>query len=148
MVISDGISVFPRNRKSRNSVPNPSAEEKTEQHGIPFRGTKIEANSHNSFPNHSAEENTTKNKSRQPNISKIVSNKTTFDVQTNYFVILLLFRKTSFFRGILFRSIPFRFSEMALPRNYSSELFISPRAGLQHKQFLDFLRLYTGKNTR
>jgi hypothetical protein len=28
MVISDGIPAVPRNRKPRNSVPNPSAEEK------------------------------------------------------------------------------------------------------------------------
>ncbi len=49
MFISDGIPAVPRKRKPRNSVPNPSAEEK--QLGIPFRRTKIEANSRNSFPN-------------------------------------------------------------------------------------------------
>jgi hypothetical protein len=61
----------------RNSLPNPSAEEK--QLGIPFRGTEIETNSRkslpnllaeekktrNSVPNHSAEEKTTQNKTRQ-----------------------------------------------------------------------------------
>ncbi len=87
MVISDGIPVVPRNRKSRNSVPNPSAEEKATRNsvpgnknisklpkfcsetllrkrtqlGIPFHETKIDANSRNSVPNHSAEENTTRN---------------------------------------------------------------------------------------
>ena len=87
MVISDGIPVVPRNRKSRNSVPSPSAEEKTtrnsvlwtknrsktlkipfrtlqrtrKQLGIPFRGTEIEANSRNFLPNPSAEEKTTRN---------------------------------------------------------------------------------------
>jgi len=40
-------------------------------------------------------------------------------------VILLLFRKTNFFRGISFRSIPFRASELALPRN-SECLGMSP----------------------
>jgi hypothetical protein len=63
MVISDGIPAVPRNRISRNSLPNPSAEEK--QLGIPFRGTEIEANSQNSLPNLSAEEKTTQNKMRQ-----------------------------------------------------------------------------------
>ncbi len=36
MVISDGIPVVPRNRKSRNSVPNPSAEEKTTRNSVPW----------------------------------------------------------------------------------------------------------------
>ena len=35
MVISDGIPVVPRNRKSRNSVPNPSAEEKIARNSVP-----------------------------------------------------------------------------------------------------------------
>jgi hypothetical protein len=150
MVISDGIPAFPRNRKSRNSVPNPSVEEKTtrdsvllnknrsklsefpsepfigrennsefqsvepnktqtlgipfqtlqrkkKQPGIPFRGTKIEANSWNSAPDHSAEEKTSQSKTRQPKISKIVSEKTTFEVLTNNFLKLIcLFCKTSF----------------------------------------------------
>jgi hypothetical protein len=34
MVISDVIPVVPRKRKSRNSVPNPSAEEKTTRNSI------------------------------------------------------------------------------------------------------------------
>ncbi len=45
--------------KLSNSLPNPSAEEKELE--IPFRGTKIEANSRNSLPNPSAEEKTTRN---------------------------------------------------------------------------------------
>jgi hypothetical protein len=89
------------------------------QLGIPFRGTKIEENSRNSVQNHSAEDKPTQNKTRQPNISKIVSEKMTFDVQNKSFCsdILLLFRKTNIFRGIPFRSVPFRASELALPRN-------------------------------
>ncbi len=35
MVISDGIPAVPRNRISRNSVPNPSAEEKTSRNSVP-----------------------------------------------------------------------------------------------------------------
>jgi hypothetical protein len=58
--ISDGIPAIPQNRKSRNSVPNTSTEEKTTR-----RGTKIEADSRNSVPNHSAEEKTSRNKTRQ-----------------------------------------------------------------------------------
>ncbi len=45
---------------SRNSIPNPSAEEKTTRN--PVRGTKIEANSQNSLLTSSAEEKTTKKK--------------------------------------------------------------------------------------
>jgi hypothetical protein len=81
MVISDGISGYskeqkilgipfrtlPRKRKqlripfrgtkieanSRDSLPNPLVEEK--HLGIPFRGTTVQAISQNSVPNHSAE---------------------------------------------------------------------------------------------
>jgi hypothetical protein len=57
MVISVGIPVVPRNRNSRNSVPNPSAEEKT---------------SRNSVPNPSAEEKTSRNSvPRNRNRSKL-----------------------------------------------------------------------------
>jgi hypothetical protein len=35
MVISDEILAVPRNRNSRNSVPNPSAEEKTTRNSVP-----------------------------------------------------------------------------------------------------------------
>ncbi len=35
MVISDGIPAVPRNRISQNSVPNPSAEEKTTLNSVP-----------------------------------------------------------------------------------------------------------------
>jgi hypothetical protein len=54
MVISDGIPAVPRNRSSRNSVPNPPWKRK--QLGIPSCGSKIEVASRNSVPNHSAEE--------------------------------------------------------------------------------------------
>ncbi len=36
MVISDGIPAVPRNRNSRNSVPNPSVEEKTTRNSVPW----------------------------------------------------------------------------------------------------------------
>jgi hypothetical protein len=36
MDISDGIPAVPRNRKSRNSVPNPSTEEKTTRNSVPL----------------------------------------------------------------------------------------------------------------
>ena len=35
MVISDGIPAVPRNRMSRNSVPNPAAGEKTTRNSVP-----------------------------------------------------------------------------------------------------------------
>jgi hypothetical protein len=87
MVISDGIPAVPRNRKPRNSVSNPSAEEKTTRNSVTsnknrselsefpsehFSGRensseflsvdkKIEEYSHNSLPNPSAEEKTARN---------------------------------------------------------------------------------------
>ncbi len=36
MVISDGIPAVPRNRNARNSVPNPSAEEKKVRNSVPL----------------------------------------------------------------------------------------------------------------
>jgi hypothetical protein len=75
---------------SRNSILNPSAEEKTTRNSVPWNN--IEANCRNSVPNHSAKEKPTQNKTRQPKISKIVSEKTTFEVRTNHFAkILCLF---------------------------------------------------------
>ncbi len=42
MVISDGIPAVPRNRKPRNSVPNPSAEEKTTRNSVPLNKNRSE----------------------------------------------------------------------------------------------------------
>ncbi len=55
------------------------------EHNSEFRSVqqRIETNSWNAVPNHFMEEKPTQNKTRQPNISKIVSEKTTFYVQTN-----------------------------------------------------------------
>ncbi len=65
--------------------------------GIPYRGTKTEANSRNSADS--------KGKMRQPKIPKVVSEKTTFKVQTNHFVKLFwLFFKTNFLHIIPFHS--------------------------------------------
>jgi hypothetical protein len=64
---------------SQNSLPNPSAEEKTtrnsvpwKKYGIPFLGKNIKANCQNSVLNHSAEEKPAQHKTRQPKISIIV----------------------------------------------------------------------------
>jgi hypothetical protein len=59
MVIFDGIPAVPRNRKLSESVPNPFVEEKKLE--IMFRGTTKEANSRNSLPDPSAEDKTTRN---------------------------------------------------------------------------------------
>jgi hypothetical protein len=120
---------------SLNSLPNTSAEEKTtrnsfpwiqieeysqnsvrilqrkrKQLGIPFLGTNIKANCQNSVPNHSAEEKPAQHKTRQPKISIIV-----LDVRVIIEAVRCEFHK--FFRGILFRSVPFRASESPLPQN-------------------------------
>jgi len=42
MVISVGIPAVPRNRNSRNSVPNPSAEEKTTRNSVPLNKKRSE----------------------------------------------------------------------------------------------------------
>ncbi len=56
--------------------------QKRTQLGIPFRATK----NRNNLSEYRSEEKPTYNKTRQQNVSKIVSEKTTFDVQTNHFV--------------------------------------------------------------
>ncbi len=60
MVISDGIPAVPRNKNFRNSVPNPSAEERRTRNSVPLN-KKIEAKCRYSLPNPSAEEKTTRN---------------------------------------------------------------------------------------
>jgi hypothetical protein len=40
-VISDGIPAVPRNRMSRNSVPNPAAGEKTTRNSVPWNKNRI-----------------------------------------------------------------------------------------------------------
>ncbi len=72
---------------SQNSLPNPSAEEKTTR--IPFRGKNIKANCRNSVPNHSAEDKRAQHKTRQPKISIIV-----FDVRVIIEAVRCEFRKT------------------------------------------------------
>ncbi len=142
MVISDGIPVVPRNRKSRNSVPNPSAEEKTTRNSfpcnkklkytlgmplrtIPWKRNQLKAGIFKRLRSPGIDSASlfspagryckpiptwflapidcstipAQNKTRQPNISIIVLEKTTFDVQSNHFVILLLFRQTNFLPG-------------------------------------------------
>jgi hypothetical protein len=90
---------------------------------------KIETNSRNAVLNYSAEEKPIQNKTRQPNISKIVPEKTNFDVQTNqsYFAAVC---KTNFFLGITFCSVPSlgigSSAELGMPRN---ECFLSRNNG-------------------
>jgi hypothetical protein len=90
MVISDGITAVPRNRKlsefrsepfrgRENNSEFSSVEQKKKQtlgipfrilqwrrkqHRFPFRGPKIEENPRNSVPNHSAEEKATQSKTQ------------------------------------------------------------------------------------
>ncbi len=141
-------SDIPRNRKSRNSVPNLSAEEKITQNSVPwnknrsklhiilfrtflqkitqlgilFRGTKIDANSRNSVPNHSTEENTTGNSfpcNKNRNKLSECPSQPFRGRNQHHFVNLFCchFVKLFFFCGIPFRSVLFRASELALPRN-------------------------------
>ena len=138
MVISDGIPAVPRNRKPSEFRSEPfrgrenssevrsieqkykqtlriafqTLQRKRKQLGILFRGKNIKANCQNSVPNHSPEEKPAQHKTRQPKISIIV-----FDVRVIIEAVRCEFRKTSFFHGIPFRSVPFRASELALPRN-------------------------------
>ena len=99
-----------KNRRIISEFPSESFSGR--ENNTEFRGKNIEANCRNSVPNHSAEEKPAQHKTRQPKISIIV-----FDVRVIIGAVRCEFRKTSFFRGIPFRSVPFRASELALPRN-------------------------------
>ena len=57
MVNSDGIPVVPRNRKSRNSVPNPSAEEKTTRNSVPWNQNRCKFSEFRSKPFRGREHN-------------------------------------------------------------------------------------------
>jgi hypothetical protein len=50
MVISDGIPAVPRNKNSRNSVPNPSAEEKTTRNFVPWNKNRSKLTEFRSEP--------------------------------------------------------------------------------------------------
>ncbi len=122
-----------------------STEEKNAQNSVPWN--KNQANSRNSFPNNSVEEKTTRNfrlvpkhftdktcspfclleqetfvlnhflKTRQPKISKLLSEKRTFQVQRNFVNFYFgCFAKQIYFA--LFRSGPLDSSvDIAMPRN-------------------------------
>jgi hypothetical protein len=64
---------------SRNSLPNTPAEEKTTRNSVP--GNKYRSKEFRSESFRGKE--TTQNKTRQPKLSKIVSEKRTFEVWTN-----------------------------------------------------------------
>ncbi len=120
---------------------------KRTQLGISFRTTKTEIYYQNGVQNHSVEEKPTQNKTRQHNISIIVSEKTTFDVQTNHFVKLFAgVCKTNFLCGI-----PFHFVssfgigssvELGMPQN---ECFL-PRNSGNHSESIP--RNFFGKKFR
>ncbi len=83
---------------------------------------KIENNSRNVVPNHSVEEKSTQNnKTRQSNISIIVSEKTTFDVQTNHCVKLFCCCFVKLIFSAKFHSVPSfgigSSAELGMPRN-------------------------------
>ncbi len=83
-------------KKHTLRIPFRTLQRKRKQLGIPFRGTNKETNCRNSVPNHSAKENPAQNKTRQPKISIIVSEKTTFEVRRNHFAqIFCLFPECS-----------------------------------------------------
>jgi hypothetical protein len=99
---------------SHNYVPNPSADEnKTTRNSVPWNQNRTR----NSIPNH---------KTRQSNILKIVSEKTTFDVQTIHFVKLFCCWFVKLIFSAEFLSVPFRASEFGMPRN---ECFLPRNSG-------------------
>ena len=63
---------------SRNSLPNTPAEEKTTRNSVPWNKYRSKLSEFRSEPFRGKE--TTQNKTRQPKISKIVSEKRTFEV--------------------------------------------------------------------
>ncbi len=70
MVISDRIPVVPRNRNSRNSVPNPSAEEKTVRNSVPLNKNTSKISELPSEP-FSGRENNSEFRSVVPNSQKL-----------------------------------------------------------------------------
>jgi hypothetical protein len=66
-------------------IPFQTIPRKRTQLGIPFRRTKIESNLSEFRTEQFREDKTTQNKTRQPKISKIMSEKRTFEVRTNHF---------------------------------------------------------------
>ncbi len=125
VVITTEFRLFRRTENSQNSAPNPSAEEKTTRNSVPR--TEIEAKSsflnpsakekttRNFVPNHSEAEKTTGNKTRQwqsPTVVKlwvlVESGRIGFHHPGKkiFCSIFRLFRSNSFFRRILFRSVP------------------------------------------
>ncbi len=95
---------------------------KRKQLGIPLRGTKIKGNFRNFVPKHFVEENKLSIlfaetfalnhflQTRHPKISKIVSEKRTFEVPINHFVKLVF----------SLNSVPFRAAELTLPEPRSA----------------------------
>jgi hypothetical protein len=86
MVISDEIRAVPQNRKSWNSVSNPSAEEKRTRNSVPLNKNRKNLGEFRSEPfprrgNYSEQEAASQN-------SKIVSEKRTFEVPKNHFCVL------------------------------------------------------------
>ncbi len=124
-ICSGGIPAVPRNRNSRNSIPNRSTEEKNARNSVPwkknrsnfskfrvepFRGTK---NSRNSVPNRSAEEKNAWNsvpwKKNRNKLSEFRSEACLGQKQAKLSILFAaagFFCKTSFFHAIFFRSEP------------------------------------------
>jgi hypothetical protein len=75
MVISDGIPAIPRNRNSRNSGPNPSAEEKTSRNSVPRNSNRSKLSEFPSEP-FSGRENNSEFRSEQFRRRKTTQNKT------------------------------------------------------------------------
>jgi hypothetical protein len=70
MLISDGIPAVPRNRNLRNSVPNPSAEEKTTRISVPWNKNRSILSEFRSEP-FRGRENNSEFLSVEKNISKL-----------------------------------------------------------------------------
>jgi hypothetical protein len=116
----------------RSSVPNHSVEEKKKL-GIPFRGINKEENFRNVVPKHFPEENTvlilfagtanirfkSVSQTRHPKISKIVSEKTTFEVRTTHFGM------STFFRGIT-ETVPSEVLGIFLEQNFVPNPHVYP----------------------
>jgi hypothetical protein len=95
---------------SQSSLPNPSAEEKTTRNSVPWKKYGSKLSEYRSEPFRGRETFSTQNSAAQ-NFNNSVR------CQSNQEAVRCEFRKTSFFRGIPFRSVPFRASELALPQN-------------------------------
>jgi hypothetical protein len=119
-------------KHSHNSVPNPSADENTTRNSVPWNQNRSKFSEFRSEPFRGRETNSDQNAAAE--YLKIVSERTTFDVQTNHFVKLFCCCFVKLIFSAEFHSVPSfgigSSEELGMPRN---ECFL-PRNNGNHSE--------------